>query len=121
VGSTPRKYTQEYKDEAVRLVLESDRPLVEVAKSLGINESTLGHWVKKAKKDSGADGEQPLSAAERAELLELRKKDAQSQMDIAFLKKVGSAGINRLGDGDGRALRRRSSDPRRPRAMWLLP
>jgi len=88
VGSAPRKYTQEYKGEAVRLVLDSDRPLVEVAKSLGINESTLGHWVKKAKKDSGAGGEEPLSVSERAELEELRKHKAQAQMDIAFLKKV---------------------------------
>ncbi|WP_322762369.1 transposase [Frankia sp. Cr2] len=42
MGSPLRKYTQEYKDEAVRLALDSDRSLAEVAKSLGVNESTLG-------------------------------------------------------------------------------
>ncbi|WP_239395881.1 transposase [Frankia sp. CiP3] len=47
MGSTPRKRTQEYKDEAVQLVLESDRPLAAVAKSLGINDSTLGNWMKR--------------------------------------------------------------------------
>lgn len=85
MGSAPRRYTQDYKDEAVRLALESDRPLVEVAKSLGINESTLGNWVKKAK---GGGSDEPLSASERAEFEETRKKLAQAQMDIAFLKKV---------------------------------
>ncbi len=30
MGSTPRKYTQEYKDEAVRLALDSDRSLAEI-------------------------------------------------------------------------------------------
>ncbi|WP_416211445.1 transposase [Frankia sp. Cas3] len=73
MGSTPRKYTQEYKDEAVRLVLDSDRSLAEVARSLGINESTLGNWATKAKKDSDSD-EKPLSVSERADLIELRKK-----------------------------------------------
>ncbi|WP_241841898.1 transposase, partial [Pseudofrankia sp. BMG5.36] len=38
MGSTRRKFTQEYKDEAVALVLGSDRTIAEVAKSLGINE-----------------------------------------------------------------------------------
>ena len=71
------------------MALDSDRPLVEIAKSLGINESTLGNWVKKAKEASGTGDEKPLSVSERAELEETRKKLAQAQMDIAFLKKVG--------------------------------
>ncbi|OHV54478.1 hypothetical protein BCD48_41850 [Pseudofrankia sp. BMG5.36] len=89
MGSMRRKFTQEYKDEAVALVLGSDRTIAEVAKSLGINETSLGSWVKKAK-DTGEVGEKPLSVSERAELEELRKKNAQLQMDNAFLKKVAS-------------------------------
>jgi transposase len=89
MGSTRRKYTQEYKDEAVALVLGSDRSIAEVAKSLGINEGSLGNWVKRAK-DTGEVEEKPLSVSERAELEELRKKYAQAQMDLAFLKKVAS-------------------------------
>jgi transposase len=89
VGSSRRNFTPEYKAEAVRLVLDSDRSISDVAKSLGINETTLGNWVKKAKVDSAA-GDKPLSVSERAELAELRKKYAQAQMDIAFLKKAAS-------------------------------
>ncbi|WP_242606475.1 transposase [Protofrankia symbiont of Coriaria ruscifolia] len=86
MGSARRKFTQEYKAEAVRLVLDSGRSVADVAKSLGINETTLGSWVKKAKDDGEAE-ERPLSVSERAELEELRKKYAQAQTDIAFLKK----------------------------------
>ncbi|AEH09941.1 transposase IS3/IS911 family protein [Candidatus Protofrankia datiscae] len=88
MGSARRKFTQEYKSEAVRLVLDSGRSVTEVAKSLGIHETTLGNWVKKAK-ENGETEERPLSVSERAELEELRKKYAQAQMDIAFLKKSG--------------------------------
>jgi transposase len=36
-----RKFTQEYRDEAVKLVIENSRPIAEVARDLGINEGTL--------------------------------------------------------------------------------
>ncbi|WP_241251337.1 transposase [Candidatus Protofrankia californiensis] len=67
-------------------MLDSGRSVPEAAKSLSINEAMLGNWMKKAKEDSEAE-EQPLSVPERAELEEPRKKYAQAQMDIAFLKK----------------------------------
>jgi transposase len=89
MGTTRRKFTQEYKDEAVALVLGSGRSIADVAKSLGINETSLGYWVKKAK-DTGQAEERPLTVSERAELEELRKKNAQLQMENAFLKKVAS-------------------------------
>lgn len=38
-----RKFTPEYRDEAVRLVIETSRPIAEVAGELGINEGTLGN------------------------------------------------------------------------------
>ena len=50
--ATRRHFTQEYKDQAVSLVLDSGRSIAEVAKSIGVHEMTLGKWVKKAK-DSG--------------------------------------------------------------------
>ena len=50
--ATRRHFTQEYKDQAVSLVLDSGRSIVEVAKSIGVHEMTLGKWVKKAR-DSG--------------------------------------------------------------------
>ncbi|MGH3738457.1 MAG: transposase, partial [Micromonosporaceae bacterium] len=42
-----RKFTPEYRDEAVKLVLENGRPIADVARELGLNEGMLGNWVNK--------------------------------------------------------------------------
>ena len=66
----PRKYRQfspEFKDEAVRLVIEASRPIVQVARELGINEGTLGSWVNRYRAEH-ADDEPPLNVSERARL-----------------------------------------------------
>jgi transposase-like protein len=44
--SRPKKsFSPEFKDEAVKMVIETSRPIARVAKELGINEGTLGNWV----------------------------------------------------------------------------
>ena len=47
--ATRRNFTQEYKDQAVGLVLDLGRTIAEVAKSIGVFEMTFGKWVKKAR------------------------------------------------------------------------
>jgi len=42
-----RKFTPEFKDEAVKMVIESSRPVAEVAREIQVNEGTLGNWVHK--------------------------------------------------------------------------
>jgi transposase len=84
-----RKFTPEYKAEAVALVVESGRSVKDVAESLSIHENTLGNWIIKAK-ERGDVPEKPLTLPERAELEKLRKDYAQSQMDLAFLKKAAA-------------------------------
>ena len=39
-----RKFTPEFKNEAVKMVTESSRPIVEVAREIQVNEGTLGSW-----------------------------------------------------------------------------
>ncbi len=87
MGRQRREFTPEYKDEAVRLVINTGRAVATVARELGINEATLGRWVNafKARQDAG-DG--ALSETERAELARLRKENSELKMDRAFLKKV---------------------------------
>ena len=58
--ATRRNFTQEYKDQAVSLVLDSGRSIVEVAKSIGVHEMTLGKWVEKAR-ESGPGRIPPTS------------------------------------------------------------
>ena len=85
MGRQRRGFTPEYKDEAVKLVINTGRPVAVVARELGIQESTLGRWVNlfKGRQDAG-DG--ALSETERAELERLRVEVAELRMDRAFLK-----------------------------------
>jgi len=77
--ATRRHFTQEYKDQAVSLVLDSGRTIAEVAKSIGVHEMTLGKWVKKAR-EAGRVPDSDLSEPERAELERLRKENAVLRM-----------------------------------------
>jgi transposase len=40
-----RNFSPEYREEAVKMVIETSRPIAQVAKELSINEGTLGNWV----------------------------------------------------------------------------
>jgi transposase-like protein len=46
-----RKYDKTFKEEAVRLVIEGEKPLAQVARDLGIHENLLGYWKKKYLED----------------------------------------------------------------------
>jgi len=87
MGRQRREFTPEYKDEAVKLVINTGRPVVVVARELGVKEQTLGRWVNlyKSRQDAG-DG--ALSETERVELARLRKENSELKMDRAFLKKA---------------------------------
>jgi transposase len=87
--ATRRHFTQEYKDQAVSLVLDSGRTIVDVARSIGVHEMTLGKWVKKAR-DSGRVPDKDLSESEREELDRLRRENATLRMERDFAKKVAA-------------------------------
>ncbi|MDN5920506.1 MAG: transposase [Pseudonocardia sp.] len=87
--ATRRHFTQEYKDNAVSLVLDSNRSIAEVARSIGVHEMTLGKWVKKAR-DAGRVPDAELDTDERAELERLRTENAELRMERDFAKKVAT-------------------------------
>ena len=89
MGQARKKYTQEYRDEAVELVVSSGRPVAEIARDLGIHEATLGNWVNRAKQ-LGKLQEKPLETDERAELKELREENRRLRMERDFLKKAAA-------------------------------
>jgi transposase-like protein len=93
MSASRRKFTVEYKIEAAHRVIDSGRPIAEVARDLSLNEVTLGNWVRdERRRIQAAEGtdEQPLSAAERAELVRLRKQVAEQEKDLAFLGKAAA-------------------------------
>jgi transposase len=67
-------YPREFREEAVRLVRSSGRPIAQIARELGIAHGTLSAWVKQAELDAGlrSDG---LTTAEREELRRLRREN----------------------------------------------
>lgn len=87
--ATRRRFTQEYQDQAVSLVLHSGRTIRDVARSIGVHEITLGKWVNKAK-DGDPGKSEDLSETERAELERLRKENAALRMERDFAKKVAT-------------------------------
>ncbi len=89
MGAARKKYTPEYKAEAVGLVINSGRPVAEIARDLGIHEATLGNWVNLAKKN-GTIAEKPVTADERARLRELEDENRKLRMERDFLKKAAA-------------------------------
>ena len=89
MGSTRRRFTDEYKQHAVRLVLDSGDSIAEIARSIGVHEMTLGKWVKKARDERG-EPERALNEDERAELERLREENRRLKMEAEFAKKVAA-------------------------------
>jgi transposase-like protein len=57
------RFSPEFKDEAVRLVIESGRPIAQVALELQINDGTLGNWVARYRDEQFCQFEGPPRAA----------------------------------------------------------
>ncbi|MCC6932126.1 MAG: transposase [Deltaproteobacteria bacterium] len=84
----PRKFTKEYKDEAVKLVTEGGLTKQQVAEDLGIGLSTIDKWVQE-RKESKSESE-TLTESEKEELKRLRKENSQLRTERDFLKKTAN-------------------------------
>ena len=84
-----RKFSPEFKDEAVKMVIESSRAIAEVAREIQVNEGTLGNWVNKYRVEH-ADEEPPLSVSDRARLRELERENRELKMKAEFLGKAAA-------------------------------
>src|SRR5580692_5370482 len=106
MAETRRKFDQDFKEGAVRLVRETGKPIAQVAKDLGINEGTLGNWVN-ADKRRRSDGNGVLSEDERSELARLRKENAELAMEHDVSSAVSPSGSRTRWGGSGGRLDRR--------------
>ena len=84
-----RKFSPEYREEAVKVVIDGSRPIVQVARDLGINEGTLGNWVSTYRREH-ADDEPALDVSERARLREAERQLREVKMENEFLKKAAA-------------------------------
>jgi transposase len=85
-----RKFTDEFKASAVRLVVEEGRGIREVARDLDLVESALGNWVKQSKVDRGAGPAGAMTSSEKDELARLRSENRVLRMEREILKKAAA-------------------------------
>jgi transposase len=93
MGTTRRKFTLEFKTEAAHRVIDTGRSVVEVAGELSVDKGSLARWVRDERRrlETVAGGSyEPLSTAERAELLRLRRQVSEQEKDLAFLGKAAA-------------------------------
>lgn len=84
-----RRYDPEFKEQAVRLVLEEGQRVAAVARDLDLTETALRDWVKRAQADR-TKGRTGLTTAEREELARLRKENRILQEEREILKKAAA-------------------------------
>lgn len=84
-----QSYSPEFKEEAVKSVIETSRPIAQVAKQLGVVEQTLGNWVAVYRRDHAGD-EPALSVPERARLREQEREIRELKIENDFLKKAAA-------------------------------
>src|SRR3954466_6990032 len=87
VGSKyTKRYTEEFKRDAIALVDSSGRTITAIARELGISSESLRGWYRRAKADLGEGGSGELNSAEHEELKRLRKEVREQQQTIEILK-----------------------------------
>jgi transposase-like protein len=84
-----RKFSLEFKEEAVKAVIETSRPIAQVARELGIVEGTLGNWVNAYRREHAGE-EPPLAVGERIRLREAESELRELRQKVAFLEKVAA-------------------------------
>jgi transposase len=84
----PSKYSEEFRVDAVALVLTTEIGIAQGARDLGVNPETLRNWVKQAKIDQGQGPVGALTTAERQEFTRLRRRVVELEQERSILVKA---------------------------------
>ncbi len=85
-----RRYTPEFKSQAVALVLDEGLSVAQAARDLSIPESVLGRWNAQERINRNPRPDGPLTTEERAELNRLRREVNTIKMEREILKKAAA-------------------------------
>jgi transposase len=84
-----RRFDDDFKEQAVRLVLDEGKTVGAVARDLDLTETALRGWVKRAQADR-SNGRTGLTTAEREELARLRKENRELRTEREILQKAAA-------------------------------
>jgi transposase len=84
-----RRFDDDFKAQAVRLVLDEGKSVGSVARDLDLTESNLRLWVERARADR-THGKTGLTTVEREELARLRKENRELRTEREILKKAAA-------------------------------
>jgi len=90
MGKHGKRYTKEQREEAVRLVRETDLSSSQIARDLGMAQTTLARWVQQADIDEGRVKDAGLTTAEKQELRRLKREVKRLRQERDFLKKAAA-------------------------------
>jgi len=85
---TRRKYTQEFKEEAVKLITNQGYSFAEAGRNLGVNPNVLSRWKREIEKAEGSGLSSTNAVSIQAELKRLRKENKQLRQEREILKKA---------------------------------
>ena len=85
-------FTKEFKEEAIKMVIEGGFSIPEAGRRLSVPKSTLAHWVKMSKEGKLADAgrKQKAVTADQMELARLKREVAELKMEREILKKAAA-------------------------------
>jgi transposase len=84
-----RRFSPQFKAEAVQMVLETGKPIAEIARDLDIHDGTLGNWVNAWRREN-PEPEEAVSPVERARVKEMEDEIRRLRMENEFLKKAAA-------------------------------
>jgi transposase len=89
---TDRRYTPEFREAAVKQVIEAGRPIAAVARSLEMSAKSLANWVYRARRGQELVKREAAQAPSdvQAELSRLRQENAKLRLEKEILKKAAA-------------------------------
>ena len=84
-----RRFDDDFKAQAVRLVLDEGKSIGAVARDLDLTETALRDWVQRARANR-TRGRTGLTTAEREELTQLRNENRQLRLEREILKNAAA-------------------------------
>ena len=88
---TRRRFTQEFKDDAIQLVIEQGYSCAEVGRRLGVSENNINRWVRQYREKNERVSPDGLTREQmEAELKRLRKENKRLEMERDILKKAAA-------------------------------